>query len=113
MVGRVSGCFQALAIRFMQILFISEESQINRFLSGFQAEAMMPQGNVEISGMAEESMVTVICSGASAHYQGTITSINSNYQTPSADGKWLGVKFMVQMNKTGLADNFYPLNLSQ
>jgi hypothetical protein len=84
----------------MQILFISEEAQVINFLSGLQAEAMMPQGNVEISGMAEESVVTVICSGGSAHYQGTITKIDTGYKPMSADGKWLGVKIMVRRNNS-------------
>lgn len=83
----------------MQILFISEESQVINFLSGFQAEAMMPQENMEITGMSEDGVVTVICSGASTHYLGTITRIDSGYQSMmSDDGKWLGVKFMVRRN---------------
>lgn len=90
----------------MQILFISEEAQVNKFLSGFQAEAMMPDGNVEISGVSEDNLVTVICSGGSTHYQGTITGIDSGYKTPSADGKWLGVKFMVRRNNAAMGFDF-------
>jgi len=80
----------------MHILFISEEAQALRFLSGYQAEAIMPQANVEISGISEDSVVTVICTGTSAHYQGTITRIDNSYQPQCADSKWLSVKFMVR-----------------
>ena len=82
----------------MQVLFISDEAQVIKFLSGLQAEAMMPQGNVEITGISQDSMVTVICSGASTHYKGTITRIDSSYQPMSGDGKWLDVKFLVRRN---------------
>lgn len=80
----------------MQILFISDEAEILKFLSGAQAVAMMPRGNVEISGLSEDTGVTVICSGASTHYHGTITRIVSGYLTDSQDGKWLAVRFMVR-----------------
>mgnify|MGYP006179204071 CR=1 FL=1 len=80
----------------MQILFISDEAEIRKFLSGLQATAMMPQGNVEISGMSEEAVVTVICSGTSTHYQATITRIVSGYPTGTTDGKWLAVRFLVR-----------------
>ena len=95
----------------MQILFISEEAQVNKFLSGLQAEAMMPQGNVEISGMSEESVVTVICSGG-AQYQGTITKIDGGYQPQSADGKWLGVKIMVRRNNSHMNFDFERTTLN-
>jgi hypothetical protein len=81
----------------MQILFISDEAQILNFLSGFQAEAIMLKGNVEVTGISENSMVTVICSGESMHYTGTILSIDTPY-SPAADGKWLSLKFMVRRN---------------
>ena len=80
----------------MQILFISDEAEILKFLSGSHAVAMMPQGNVEISGLSEDTTVTVICSGGSAHYHGTITRIVNGYLTDSHDGKWLAVRFMVR-----------------
>jgi len=82
----------------MQLLFISDEAQVIRFLSGYQAEAMMPQGNVEVSGLSQDSLVTVICSGASTHYKGTITRIDTGYQPTRGDSKWLGLKFMVRRN---------------
>jgi hypothetical protein len=82
----------------MQVLFISDEAQVVKFLSGLQAEAMMPQGNVEITGISQDSVVTVICSGASTHYKGTITRIDSCYQPMSGDGKWLDVRFLVRRN---------------
>lgn len=85
----------------MQILFISDEAQVIRFLSGLQAEARMPEGNVEVSGTSEDSLVTVICSGISTHYLGTITSIDSGYTTHVADGKWLEVKFIVRRANPG------------
>lgn len=84
----------------MQILFISEEAQVLKFLSGLQAEAMMAQGDVNITGISEDNMVTVICSGESVHYAGTITRIDNGYQTLSADGKWLGMKIMVRRNNS-------------
>jgi hypothetical protein len=84
----------------MQILFISEETQVLKFLSGLQAEAVMAQGDVKVAGISEENMVTVICSGESAHYPGTITKIDTGYQTLSADGKWLGMKIMVRRNNS-------------
>ena len=80
----------------MQVLFISDKAQVIKFLSGLQAEAMMPQDIVEVTGMSQDSMVTVICSGASTHYKGTITRIDSAYQPMSRDGKWLDVKFLVR-----------------
>jgi len=84
----------------MQILFISEKEQVLKFLSGLQAEAMMPESNVEISGLSVESVVTVICSGASIHHQGTITKIEGSYQPVTPHSKWLGVKFLVRKNTT-------------
>jgi hypothetical protein len=81
----------------MQILFISEEVQIINFLSGLQAEAMMLKGNVEVSGISENSTVTVICSGESAHYTGTIVSIDTSYAA-ATDGTWLALKFIVRRN---------------
>lgn len=90
----------------MQILFIQQEAEILKFLSGLQAEAMMPQGNVEISGMSEDTMVTVICSGGIAHYHGTITRIVSGYPSESADGTWLSVKFMVRRLSPMMAYDF-------
>lgn len=84
----------------MQILFISEEAQVLKFLSGLQAEAMMAQGDVNVAGISEENTVTVICSGESAHYPGTITKIDNGYQSFSADGKWLGMKIMVRRNSS-------------
>lgn len=80
----------------MQILFISKEAQVLKFLAGLQAEAMMPETSMEISGLSEESEVTVICSGGSSHYQGWITKIERSYEAVSADGKWLNVKFLVR-----------------
>lgn len=81
----------------MQLLFISDEAQIINFLSGMQAEAIMPRGNVEVSGISENSVVTIICSGESMHYSGTIISINASY-SPAADGTWLALKFIVRRN---------------
>jgi hypothetical protein len=89
----------------MQILFISDEVQIINFLSGLQAEAIMPKGNVEVAGVAENSAVTVICSGESLHYPGTIVSIDSTYST-SSDGKWLALKFIVR--RTGASIPLVP-----
>lgn len=80
----------------MQILFISDETEVFKFLSGMQAKAMMPQGQIEISGMSEDSVVTVICSGSSTHYPATIISINSGFQTQYKDLRWLGVNFLVR-----------------
>jgi hypothetical protein len=80
----------------MQILFISEEAEVIKFLSGLQAVAMMPLGPFEVSGMSEDTTVTVVCTGTSAHYQGTITKISNGFLTESADGKWLGARFMVR-----------------
>ena len=96
----------------MQILFISDEAQILKFLSGLQAEAMMAQGDVKVSGLSEESVVTVICSGESAHYQGTITKIDGGYQSLSADGKWLGVRFMVRRNNSLMNYDFERTTLN-
>ena len=86
----------------MQILYIQDESQIINFLSGLQAEAIMPKGNVEIAGIAENSTVTIICSGESHHYTGTIVSIDSAYPATASDGKWLALKFIVRRMGTGL-----------
>ena len=80
----------------MQILFISDEAEILKFLSGSQAVAMMPHGNVEVSGLSEDTAVTVICSGEGTHYRGTITRIVSGYLADGHDGKWLSVRFMVR-----------------
>lgn len=85
----------------MQILFISEEVQILNFLSGLHAEAMMPIGSVEINGVAENSFVTVICSGENVHYTGTIVSIESAYSYES-DGKWLSLRFIVRRNSASI-----------
>lgn len=86
----------------MQILFISDEIQIINFLSGLQAEAIMPKGNVEIAGIAENSTVTIICSGESLHYTGTIVSIDSGYPATASDGKWLALKFLVRRTGSGM-----------
>jgi hypothetical protein len=80
----------------MQILFISDEGEILKFLSGAQAVALMPQGNVEISGLSEDTAITVICSGGSTHYHATITRIVSGYLTDSHDEKWLALRFIVR-----------------
>lgn len=93
----------------MQILFISDESQILNFLSGVHAEAIMLKGSVEVSGISEDSMVTVICSGESMHYTGTIVSIDTSH-SPAADGKWLSLKFMVRRNAPAQA---LPVNRDQ
>jgi hypothetical protein len=85
----------------MQILFISDEVQIINFLSGLQAEAIMPRGDVEISGVAENSTVTIICSGESVHYTGTIVAIDSAY-SQSTDEKWLALRFLVRRNAPNL-----------
>ena len=91
----------------MQILFISKKAQILKFLSGLQAEAIVPwQSNVEITGLSQDSLVTVICSGASNHYTGTITKIDSGYQHMSRDGKWFGVKITVRKNNSLLIYDF-------
>lgn len=81
----------------MQLLFISDEAQVVRFLSGYQAEAIMPQGNAEVSGLSQHSLVTVICSGVSTPYKGTVTRIDTGYPA-SGNSKWLGLKFMVRRN---------------
>lgn len=85
----------------MQILFISEEVHIINFLSGLQAEAIMSKGDVEISGLAENSTVTIICSGESVHYTGTIVAIDSTY-SQAADEKWLSLRFIVRRNAPNL-----------
>lgn len=90
----------------MQILFIQEEAQVVNFLSGLHAEAIMPRSMFEVRGLSENSSVTVICSGESHHYPGTIVSINAGY-APDPQGKWLGVKFLVQRNDFGV--NMQPL----
>ncbi len=79
----------------MQILFISEDVQILNFLSGLPAEAIMPVGSVELSGMSENSFVTVICSGESMNYLGTIVRIDQTYSY-GFDGKWMSLKFIVR-----------------
>ena len=84
----------------MQILFIREEREILNFLAGLHAEALMPNSNLEVKGISENSFVTVICSGEIDHYAGTIISIDSGY-APDPRGKWLGVKFLVQRNDLG------------
>jgi hypothetical protein len=90
----------------MQILFISEEAQILNFLSGLQAEAIVTeQSNIQVTGIEQDSAVTVICSGGSNHYAGIITKIDSGYQHMSPEGKWLGVRIMVRKNNSRL-----PLN---
>lgn len=97
----------------MQILFISGEAQILKFLSGLQAEAIMPrQSNVEIMGLSQNSEVTVICSGGSNHYTGTITKIDRGYQQMSLDGKWLGVKIMVRKNNALLTHDYERTTLN-
>jgi hypothetical protein len=91
----------------MQILFISEEAQVLNFLSGLQAEAIVPaQSRVEITGLSEDSVVTVICSGESSHYAATITKIDSGYQHMTREGIWLGVKIMVRRNNSMLNYDF-------
>ncbi len=91
----------------MQIFFISEKGEILKFLSGLQAEAIVPrQNNVEITGLSQDSAVTVICSGGSNHYTATITKINSGYQHISRDGKWFGVKIMVRKTNSMLNYDF-------
>lgn len=91
----------------MQILFISEKAQILKFLSGLQAEAIVPwQNNIEITALSQDSAVTVICSGGSNHYTGTITKIDSGYQHIRRDGKWFGVKIMVRKNNSLLNYDF-------
>jgi hypothetical protein len=92
----------------MQILFISGEVQIGNFLSGLQAEAIVAEQQVEIAGLAEDSNVTVICSGGSNQYSGTITKIDSGYQHMSPDGKWLGVRIMVRKNSSMLYHGYEP-----
>ena len=90
----------------MQILFISEEAQILNFLSGLQVEAIVTeQSNIRVAGLGLDSAVTVICSGGSTHYAGTITKIDSGYQHMSPEGKWFGVRIMVRKNNSML-----PLN---
>lgn len=93
----------------MQILFISGELQIFNFLSGQQAEAIVAeQSHVEVTGLEQDSTVTVICSGGSHQYSGTITKIDSGYQHMSPEGKWLGVRIMVRKNTTILHHGFGP-----
>ena len=97
----------------MQILFISGELQIFNFLSGQQAEAIVAeQSHVEITGLEQDSLVTVICSGGSNHYSGTITRIDSGYQHMSPDGQWLGVRIMVRKNNSMLHHGFEPALLN-
>lgn len=80
----------------MQILFIADETEAFKFLSGMQAKAMMPKGQIEISGSFEDTAVTVICTGSSTHFAATIARIDSGFQTHSKDLKWLGVNFIVR-----------------
>lgn len=91
----------------MQILFIQEQAQILNFLSGLQAEAVMPTSMFEVRGLSENSSVTVICSGESDHYAGTIVSIDAGYPL-DPEGKWLGVKFLVQRNDFGGSVQLIP-----
>lgn len=81
----------------MQLLFIREQAQIMNFLSGMQAEAIMPNSNFEVNGITENSDVTVICSGDHEPYAGTIVGIDSGYPA-DPQGRWLGLKFHVQRN---------------
>lgn len=81
----------------MQILYIREETEILNFLSGLQAEAIMPNSNFEVKGISENSSVTVICSGDREHYAGTILSVDSGYLS-YPQGGWLDLKFRVQRN---------------
>lgn len=80
----------------MQILFITDETEAFKFLAGMPARAMMPRGQTEISGMTEDNVVTVICSGGSAHYTATISRIDSGFQAQHNDLRWLGVNFLVR-----------------
>ena len=91
----------------MQILFIQDEAEILNFLSGLRAEALMPTSLFEVRGLSENSSVTVICSGESDHYSGTIVSIDADY-APDPKGKWLGVKFLVQRNDFGSSVQLIP-----
>lgn len=84
----------------MQLLYIGEQAQIVKFLSGMQADAMMPDSNLEVKGISENSHVTVICSGDHEHYAGTIVSIDGGYLS-YPQGKWLDLKFRVQRNEAG------------
>lgn len=80
----------------MQILFIADETEAFKFLSGMQAKAMMPEGQIEISGSFEDTAVTVICTGSSTHYPATISRIDNGFQAHGKDRKWLGVNFIVR-----------------
>ena len=91
----------------MQILFIQDEAEILNFLSGLRAEALMPTSLFEVRGLSENSSVTVICSGESDHYAGTIVSIDAGY-APDPKGKWLGIKFLVQRNDFGSSVQLIP-----
>jgi hypothetical protein len=55
----------------------------------------MPTGSVELNGISANSFVTVICSGESANYLGTIIGIDHTYSYGS-DGKWMSLKFIVR-----------------
>ena len=83
----------------MQLLYIREPSQILNFLSGMQADAIMPHSHFEVKGITENSDVTVICSGDHEHYAGTIISVDSGYPS-SLQGKWFDLRFRVQRNDT-------------
>lgn len=91
----------------MQILYIREEEQILNFLSGMQAEAIMPNSNFEVKGISENSFVTVICSGDYEQYTGTILGIDSGYLS-YPQGKWLDLKFRVQRNESGASTPLVP-----
>lgn len=91
----------------MQILYIQEETQIINFLSGMEAEAIMPNSNMEVNGFVENSLVTVICSGDQEHYAGTILSVDSGYLS-NPQGKWLDLRFLVQRNAFGVNAPLLP-----
>ena len=91
----------------MQLLYIREQAQILNFLSGMQAEAIMPNNNLEVKGLSDNSLVTVICSGENAHYAGTIVSVDSGYLS-NPEGKWLDLKFRVQRNDAVVQAPFLP-----
>ncbi len=91
----------------MQILYIQDESQIINFLSGMQAEAIMPNSNLELKGYAGNDLVTVICSGDHEQYAGTILSVDSGYIS-HPQGQWLDLKFLVQRNVFGTSAPVLP-----
>ena len=93
----------------MQILFIADETEAFKFLSGMQARAIMPKDLVEVS-VVEDPAATVICTGSSTHYPATIARIDSGFQTQGADMKWLGVTFIVRrVNMATDLDGEYAL----